>query len=90
MSIVEKELSELDNFEVVDLNDSAWSWGRGGRPLYNDEHFISHTVFDDDIADDGYEETRYKLPEFMNVMLRIQEKSGSDNAKKTIRNALSI
>jgi hypothetical protein len=79
---VEKELKDLDA-STVNFEDGHWTWGCGGHPLNDREYFISYTA-------DGCSEIRYKLPECINQMLRLQYRYGGEHAMEEIRRALGV
>ena len=82
MERIEKLLSDLDTSKV-NFEDGHWSYGRGGHPLHDCEWAISHTS-------DEYVETRYKLPDCLNVMMEAQYRHGGEDARGQIRHALGV
>jgi len=79
---IEKELKDL-NFDLVDFDSGAWSWGKGGRPLEDNEFSITHTAED-------LTETRYRLPKCLNEMMLRHYEWGAEEARYKIRRALGV
>jgi len=82
MKRIEKNWSDLD-FDTVDFDDGNWGFSSGGHPHNTGEWSICH-------ADDDLNETRYKLPECINHMMRLQRKWGDDDAIGRIKHALRL
>jgi len=82
MNRIEKEFKDLD-LDKVDLFSPRWYWGRGGLPLKDDEWFVTH-------LSEILQETRYKLPEFINYLLKSRYTDGQENVRNEIKKILNI
>lgn len=90
MKRIDKDFSEIEDFSKVDLKSHKWSWGRGGFPFGDDEHFISYLSLEEGVSEDFEVEIRYKLPDFINHLLKAQYQSGCKEAQDNIKRALGI
>ena len=77
MKTVMKDWTELAS-EDVDFKSGNWGWGSS-----DNEHCVSH-------VDKDLNETCYKLPAFINEMLRMKEQHGAEGTKCEIRIALGL
>jgi hypothetical protein len=82
MDRIEKSFTDLD-IDAVDFQSGNWSWGCGGHPLRDNEYSISHVSA-------KLVETRYKLPECINYMLKRQYGFGDSERIGKIKKALGI
>lgn len=82
MDRIEKDISEI-HWDSVDFKSGSWSWGRGGLPLKDNEYSISY-------VSEELIETRYKLPQCINIMLRRTEEWGKTDAQGKMKRALGI
>lgn len=86
-----KNLKDLvtDNLlDKVDLEDSEhWGWGFGGGSLENSECSITYCP---DPKNRPFHEVRYKLPEFINYMLKMQFKFGKEEKVRELHKVLEI
>jgi len=83
---IEKDLSDL-NFDDVDFDGEFkgnWSFSAGGSPHVSGEWSITYL---DPVT---YTETRYKLPPFLNCMIKMTSRWEKDDALRKVRNALGI
>jgi hypothetical protein len=85
----EKTWKDID-WEKVNFDGSAvsddpeaghWAWGCGGRPHEDNEYSISR-------VDDQLNEVRYKMPDCINRMLKVQGECAAEEAKRKIRSAM--
>ena len=67
----------------VDFESQEWSYGMGGFPLNDGEWSIDH-------LDKDMNETRYRMPQCINIMLRRRYENGLNEAKSKIRSALGL
>ncbi len=85
----EKTWKDLDcekvNFEFSSVSKDPeaghWGWGCGGAPHEDHEYSISR-------VDDQLSEVRYKMPDCINRMLRIQAEHAAEKARRDIRYAM--
>lgn len=87
MKIIEKNWKDLDldkvDFGTDVAGNTQWSFSAGGHPHGSDEWSI-YTYTDDET------QVRYKLPECINEMMRLQRKCGGDEATRRIRSTLGM
>ncbi len=79
----DKSWKELD-FDEVDFDSGNWSWGSGGGPLSDNEHTISH------VSDGDLHETRYKMPDCINNMMKTAYDGGKHDLQQKYKNLMDL